>query len=122
MNKLTMNHFKPIAVIAMVFSSALSLAHDAPGSDYSTAVKADYVFGCMKANGETRQALESCSCSIDYIAERMPYDDYVTVETIMQASLDNGQRGSMYRELKWANDVLDKFKKLQLKSNVECFK
>jgi hypothetical protein len=26
-------------------------------NDYPTAVRADYVFGCMKANGETRQAL-----------------------------------------------------------------
>ena len=27
-------------------------------NDYPTAARADYVFGCMKANGETRQALD----------------------------------------------------------------
>ncbi len=30
--------------------------------------RAEYVFGCLKANGETRQAIEQCSCSIDVIA------------------------------------------------------
>ncbi len=25
----------------------------------------DYVFGCMKANGETQEILQKCSCSIE---------------------------------------------------------
>ena len=45
--------------------------------DYPTDALADYVYGCMKANGETRDALERCSCSIDVIASIMSYDDYV---------------------------------------------
>ena len=46
-------------------------------NDYPTAARADYVFACMKTNGETRQALEQCSCSIDIIASVLPYDRYV---------------------------------------------
>jgi len=43
-------------------------------NDYPTAVRADYVFAFMQANGETRQALERCSCSIDVIASILPYE------------------------------------------------
>lgn len=29
-------------------------------NDYPTAARADYVFACMKTNGETRHALDQC--------------------------------------------------------------
>src|ERR1700716_3498083 len=51
-------------------------------NDYPTAARADYVFACMKTNGETRQALEQCSCSIDMIASILPYDRYVAAEAV----------------------------------------
>ena len=41
------------------------------------------MFGCMKSNGETREALDKCSCSIDVIATIIPYDSYVRAETTL---------------------------------------
>ena len=41
-------------------------------NDYPTAARADYVFACMASNGQTRQTLEKCSCSIDQIATILP--------------------------------------------------
>ena len=41
----------------------------AAANDFPTAARADYVLGCMAANGNTRLALERCACSIDAIAE-----------------------------------------------------
>ena len=53
-------------------------ANSAPASgDYPTAALADYVLGCMRSNGETRDMLERCSCSIDVIASIVPYERYV---------------------------------------------
>ena len=37
-------------------------------NDYPTSARAEYVFACMKTNGDTREALDQCSCSIDVIA------------------------------------------------------
>ena len=34
------------------------IAPQLPGNDYPTVVRADYVFGCMQVNGQTREALE----------------------------------------------------------------
>jgi hypothetical protein len=56
------------AVVAAIQPGAAEL------NDYPTASRADYVFACMKTNGETRQALEQCSCSIDVIASILAYD------------------------------------------------
>ncbi len=66
-------------------------------NDYPTSARADYVFACMKANGETRQALEQCSCSIDVIASILPYDSYVAAETVASITQQAGQIGNMYR-------------------------
>jgi hypothetical protein len=62
-------------------------------NDYPTVARADYVFGCMKANGETRQALERCSCSIDVIASILPYERYVTAETALKHGASSGNVG-----------------------------
>ena len=43
-------------------------------NDYPTDARADYLLACMKTNGDTRPALEKCSCSIDVIASILPYE------------------------------------------------
>ncbi len=66
--------------VGLVLVAATMPAGAAYLNDYPTAARADYVFACMKTNGDTRQALERCSCSIDVIASILPYDRYVAAE------------------------------------------
>ena len=68
--------------------SVIARAEDV--NDYPTAARAEYVFGCLKANGETRQAIEQCSCSIDVVASLVPYERYVTAETVLSMSQVGG--------------------------------
>ena len=67
------------ALVVLVATAIVVRADDV--NDYPTAARSEYVFGCMKANGETRQSIDQCSCSIDVIASLLPYDRYVTAET-----------------------------------------
>lgn len=94
-------------------------ANEAPR--YPTAVLADYVLGCMAANGNTYEALHQCSCSIDYISERIPYSDYEMIETVMQVQMDRGQRGIFYRDSKWAKSRVEALQKVQAESTLRCF-
>ena len=55
-----------VAAISIAAAARHSSAEDL--NDYPTAARADYVFGCMKVNGETQELLQKCSCSIDVIA------------------------------------------------------
>ena len=51
-------------ILAILAAGGAGSAAAAGGADndYPTAVRAEYVFACMKTNGETRQSLEQCSC------------------------------------------------------------
>jgi hypothetical protein len=92
-----------------------------PLNDYPTAVRADYVFGCMKANGETRQALERCSCSIDVIASILPYERYVTAETVLSMAQVPGALGSQFRSTEYAKAAVDELRRAQAEAEVRCF-
>src|SRR5215469_11228535 len=85
------------AIFAAVAFAAGSRAFADDLNDYPTSARADYVFGCMKANGETREILDKCSCSIDVIASIIPYDHYVATETILSMSQVTGPVGSEFR-------------------------
>jgi hypothetical protein len=97
------------------------LAHADDLNDYPTAARADYVFGCMKANGETRQALERCSCSIDVIASILPYERYVTAETVLSMAQVPGALGSQFRSTEYAKVAVDELRRAQAEAEVRCF-
>ena len=66
-------------------------------NDYPTSARVDYVFGCMKANGENQHSLEQCSCSIDIVASILPYEGYVTAETVLRMAQVPGNLGTQFR-------------------------
>ena len=90
-------------------------------NDYPTAARADYVFACMKANGETHQVLEQCSCSIDIIASILPYDRYVTAETVLSMSQVRGNLGGQFRTSEQATSALNDLRRAQAEAEVRCF-
>jgi hypothetical protein len=90
-------------------------------NDYPTTARADYVFACMKTNGETRQALEQCSCSIDVIASIIPYDRYVSAEAVLSLSQVPGRFGAMFRSPEQAKSAVNDLRRAQAEAQVRCF-
>nr|WP_198291140.1 hypothetical protein [Ancylobacter sp. FA202] len=90
-------------------------------NDYPTVARADYVFGCMVANGQTRQALEKCSCSIDTIATILPYERYEEAETIMSVSQVAGQQAELFRNTGIFRDIVADLHRAQAEAEVTCF-
>src|SRR6476619_4551115 len=90
-------------------------------NDYPTTARADYVFACMKTNGETRQALDQCSCAIDVIASVLPYDRYVAAETVLSLSQVPGRFGAMLRSPEQARTATNDLKRAQAEAEVRCF-
>jgi hypothetical protein len=120
-----MNHmhalFRSPALLAMLVMVAAVPAGAEDLNDYPTSARADYVFGCMKANGETRELLQKCSCSIDVIASIIPYDRYVTAETILSMSQVTGPVGSEFRSTEPARLALQDFRRAQAEAEIRCF-
>jgi hypothetical protein len=115
-------------VVAVLGAAALPLpdlplspASAAEINDYPTSARADYVFACMKANGETHQALERCSCSIDVIASLIPYERYVDAETVMSMIQTPGNLGNMFRATEFSKKVVDDLRRAQAEAEIRCF-
>ncbi len=90
-------------------------------NDYPTAARADYVFACMASNGQTRQTLEKCSCSIDQIATILPYAKYVEAETVMSMRRTGGERMAIFRSAASASALVADLKRAQAEAEVICF-
>jgi poly-beta-hydroxyalkanoate depolymerase len=110
-----------IAVLAVELVVAARGARAEDLNDYPTSARADYVFGCMKANGETQEILQKCSCSIDVIASIIPYERYVTTETILSMSQVSGPVGSEFRSTEQAKLAVQEFRRAQAEAEVRCF-
>jgi hypothetical protein len=106
---------------AALASVALEGPFAAP-ADYPTEALADYVFGCMATNGQSQQALRACSCSIDAIAKKLPYEDYVKAETVLRLRLEpGGDRTLMFKTAPWAQAMVDKLRQAQVEAELSCF-
>lgn len=90
-------------------------------NDYPTVARADYVFGCMAANGQTRQALEKCSCSIDTIATILPYEKYEQAETILRMLQTSGQQTEVFRNTGMFRDMVADMRRAQAEAEITCF-
>lgn len=111
-------HRSLIVAAAGVLIGAQAHAHD-----YPTAALADYVFGCMASNGETPQALEKCSCSIDVIASIIPYKEYEAGETVlrMRQVRGGGEKMDLFRDTAVAKDAVDRLRRAQIEAELRCF-
>ena len=109
-----------VAAFALIMATAMT-ARAQEINDYPTSARAEYVFGCMKANGETRQAIEQCSCSIDVVASLLPYDRYVTAETVLSMSQVRGDLGGQFRTSEQAASALNDLRRAQAEAEVRCF-
>jgi hypothetical protein len=108
-----------IALLAACISTANVRAAEL--NDYPTSARVDYVFGCMKANGETQVSLQKCSCSIDVMASLLPYDRFVTAETVLSMSQVQGNLGGEFRSTEIARTALEDLRRAQAEAEVRCF-
>jgi len=97
------------------------LSEEDCNNGYPTSAVADYVLGCMSANGNKFESLHQCSCSIDFIKKKISYEVYERAQTVLRAQLDQGQRGLFYREASWAKKSVEKLEKAQAESTLRCF-
>ncbi|QIG48403.1 hypothetical protein G5V57_12105 [Nordella sp. HKS 07] len=104
-----------VALVAAMPAAAQSF------NDYPTNARADYVYGCMQVNGETREALDRCSCSIDVIASLMPYEHYVNAETFMRMGQVVGERGVIFRQSEPARKATDELRRAEAEAEIRCF-
>ena len=107
----------------MVWTIAAMIAPAMAGNDYPTSETADYVLGCMAANGNTREALLKCSCSIDYIAKRLSFAQYEKAETALSLQLGGGVGGrvALFRDPPEIKEAIEQLRQIQAEATLQCF-
>ncbi|KYK43151.1 MULTISPECIES: hypothetical protein [Bradyrhizobium] len=112
---------RPIVAALVMLAAGACVARAEEVNDYPTSARAEYVYGCMKATGETRAAIEQCSCSIDVVASIIPYERYVTAETALSMSQVRGNLGVQFRTSEQANSAVNDLRRAQAEAEVRCF-
>ena len=97
------------------------VTEQAVANDFPTSARAEYVFACMSTNGQSREMLDKCSCSVDAIAELMTYEEYVDAETAVRMRLMSGERTAMFRDVEWVNKKVEKLRTAQAEAEIRCF-
>ena len=126
MSVLRLRTWKPRCLAALGLAAALASLPASPRAqegrqDYPTIAIADYVFGCMATNGQTREALERCSCSVDVVASILPYDQFVEAETVARMRQLAGDKGSLFRTGVEPKEAIARLKRAQAEAEIRCF-
>lgn len=107
----------PIAVGLLAAGAAL-----ADGNDYPTLDRVEYVLGCARdAKGPAQENIYKCTCVIDAIASRLPYDQYVEYSTAANAFSIGGERGEVMRGYGHGKEMAGAFRKVQAEARKGCF-
>jgi hypothetical protein len=112
--------FKAAVAGLLIAAGATSAFATEPVNDFPTAARADYVFACMQVNGQSRESLEKCACSVDVIASLIPFDEYESVETILMVFKRGGKaqqqmsNGDLQRRVK-------EMRRAQVEGELRCF-
>src|SRR5262249_25654368 len=107
--------------LALAATAAQLPAGAAELNDSPPSARADYVLAFMKANGESRPALEKCSWSIHAIASILPCDRYVAAETFLSLSQVPGRFGAMFQSPEQARAATNDLRRAQAEGEVRCF-
>ncbi len=110
-----------VVVLALVPAAVFGQSVADRLNDYPTAARADYVFACMVTNGQTREMLERCSCSIDEIASILPYEQYLQGETVLSMRRVGGERMAFFQSAAMAENLVADLRRAQAEAEVVCF-
>jgi hypothetical protein len=75
----------------------------------------------MASNGQTQEALQRCSCSIDVIASILPYERYVQADTILRMRQLNGEKAEIFHGAPYYKKIGDDLKWAQVEAELRCF-
>ena len=108
------------ACAAALLAGAAAAAE--PENDYPTEARADYIFCCMAANGQSRESLSRCSCSLDALASLLPYDKYVQASTVLSLRQGIGQRTTAFKSTKVFDDQVAELRRAQAEDEIRCYR
>ena len=94
---------------------------EVPANDFPTVARADYVFACMQVNGQSRDILEKCACSVDAIASVINYNEYEEAETILSIGQRGGKSTGIFKNNPAIQEKVKTLRRAQVEGELRCF-
>lgn len=110
-----------LAMCLILPSAAVAQSVAEQLNDYPTIARADYIFGCMASNGQSRRVLEQCACSIDEIAAILTYEQYLEAETVLSMRRVGGERMAVFNSAAMASNIVADLRRAQAEAEIICF-
>jgi len=112
-----MKRMHPIFFLAMFIFAPLCQANDFPTAD-----RVEFVLECMRDHtGGQFELMNKCSCTIDRLAEKYKYDDFVEAQTMAKAVTIAGERGSTLRDNEDAQKAAKRYRASVTEAGRACF-
>jgi hypothetical protein len=96
------------------------LRADAPGHDYPTIARIEYVQECVNKTGGHQGAMYQCACAIDRIAEKLTYDEFVEASTYARYSTLPGEGGGIFRDTDEARQKAKLYRSIESDAYKAC--
>ena len=111
------------AIIRLLFTGGLlGTVMVASANDFPTVDRVLYVQECLKAHpGQNFEMVNKCACSLDKLALKVKFDDYVTMTTIVKAVTIGGERGGDIRDNESLKPQIKRYRDLQSEVKKSCF-
>jgi hypothetical protein len=106
------------AIIALL--AAAPLRAQAPGHDYPTVARIEYVQECINKTGGKEGSMYQCACAIDRIAEKLTYDEFVEASTYARYSTLPGEGGGIFRDTDEARQKAKLFRTIESDAYKSC--
>jgi hypothetical protein len=91
-------------------------------NDFTTLARVEYVFECLQDNpGPRHEMVYKCVCAIDRIAEQIPYDRWIDLDTFFKARPMAGERGAYVRERSDIQAQIKSYNQVQARAKKACF-
>lgn len=114
----------PRTVLEFLFLAWLCAAGPAlgapPVNDYPTAARVEYVNECIATSGDKLSNLYQCACTIDRIAARLTYDEFVAAGTYAKYAALPGEGGGIFRDSAEAKKMAKLFREVQSAARRSC--
>lgn len=114
---------RPLIANSGALALALLLApasHAVASAPYPTVDRVEYVLECMKNNGGSHEYLYKCSCAIDAIAARLPYEDYVESSAVARYQTMGGERAGVFRDPATMQAMAKRYRTVHTEAKKAC--
>ena len=115
-------HRGRLARAAALASALLWLCGAAQAFDYPTLDRVLYVQECMRNHpGPNFEMVSKCACALDVVAREVPFDDYVSMVTVVNAMTIGGERGNDLRDNESLKPQVARYREVQARARHSCF-